>query len=157
ADRRATHFIGPSLSVTSVTMSLRPMTLSSYDDGGERCWKRSCPLRAATSEAARAGRSVGLMVERVGPPAGGAFRGGGRGKVGQVDVVDDDVGVVVLPPDLRVHVVEPRVVGGDEVTPLDDLEGVLRLLVRVLQRAGDRRLRRSAAVEHDSRSDPGAS
>jgi hypothetical protein len=97
------------------------------------------------------------VLEEVVAAAGRDLGGGARRKVGEVDVVDDHVRVVVLAPDLRVHVVEPRVVGRDEMTPLDDLQRVLRRLVRVLRRAGDGRLRHRAAVEEHRRPEPGAS
>ena len=46
-------------------------------------------------------------------------------QVDEVDVVDDDVGVVLLAPLLAEGAVEPGVVGGDEVAPLQNLESFL--------------------------------
>ena len=69
------------------------------------------------------------------------------GELGQRDVVDLHVGVVPVTPVLRVGLVEPDVVSGHEVAPLDDLERVLVLLVDVLRHPGCRRLRQRAAVE----------
>jgi hypothetical protein len=54
---------------------------------------------------------------------------------GVVDVVDVDLDVVCLAPLLDVRVVEPLVVGGDEVRPRHDAEIARELLVRELQRA----------------------
>ena len=42
-----------------------------------------------------------------------------------MDVVDDHLSVVLLAPFLHVPVVEPLVVGWDEVNPLKDLERLL--------------------------------
>ena len=57
----ATVFILPRFFETSWTMSAWSITWSSYAAGGERKKKRSCPLWAATSAAARAGMSAWLM------------------------------------------------------------------------------------------------
>src|SRR5262249_24845809 len=47
--------------------------------------------------------------------------GGGDGvEAGGADVVDDDLGVVLLAPLLDVGAVEPNVIAGDEVIPLED-------------------------------------
>src|SRR5437868_7835518 len=43
-------------------------------------------------------------------------------QVDQVDIVDRDIGVVLLAPVLGVGAVEPGVPGGDEVAPLQDLQ-----------------------------------
>src|SRR5262245_28662638 len=50
------------------------------------------------------------------------FRGRARLDEREVDVVDDDLGIVLLAPVLRVLGVEPFVVTRDEVAPLQDLE-----------------------------------
>ena len=77
-------------------------------------------------------------------------------QLGEVDVVDLHVGVVLGAPVLRVRVVEPHVVGGNEVAPLDDLERVLVLLVDVLRHSGCRHLRQRAAVENQESAEPPA-
>src|SRR5919108_1252722 len=77
-------------------------------------------------------------------------RGPGR-KLREVDVVDVHLGVVRLAPAFAVDVVEPPVVGGYEVAPLDDAERACQLLVPELRDASDRRLRPGRSVdEHDS-------
>src|SRR6266436_8902972 len=47
------------------------------------------------------------------------LRGRFGGQVDQVDVVDDDVRIVLLSPLLAEGAVEPGVIGGNEVTPLE--------------------------------------
>src|SRR6266851_2325197 len=49
-----------------------------------------------------------------------SLRGSLRGKVDKVDVVDDDVGVVFLSPLFAEGPVEPSVVSGNEVAPLEN-------------------------------------
>ena len=111
-----TRPIGPILRLTSWTMSLTATTWSSYAAGGERNWKRSWPLCAATSAAALVG------------------------KLGEVDVVDHHLGVVLLAPRLHVLVVEPAVVRRHEVAPLHDPERPGQLLAAVLRHGRDRAL-----------------
>ena len=57
------------------------------------------------------------------------------------DVIDDHFGVVFRSPLLRVNAVEPLVIAGDEVTPLDDLQGLAgsARLVRKEKRGAARR------------------
>src|SRR5229473_179758 len=50
---------------------------------------------------------------------GGCFGGGFGRKVDEIDMVDNDVGIVFLSPLFAKRAVEPRVVSGDEVTPLE--------------------------------------
>src|SRR6266436_6542886 len=45
-----------------------------------------------------------------------------RGKVNKVDVINDDVGIVFLSPLLAEGSVEPRIVGGNEVAPLENFQ-----------------------------------
>src|SRR5436853_250020 len=59
------------------------------------------------------------------PPAGRSLRGGLRGEVDEINVVNSDVGVVLLPPLLAKGPVKPRVVGGNEVAPLENLQSLL--------------------------------
>ena len=55
--------------------------------------------------------------------------GGSGGVEGRdADVVDGDLGVVLLTPLLDVGAVEPLVVAGDEVVPLKELQLLLRAL-----------------------------
>ena len=67
---------------------------------------------------------------------------------GVVDVVDLDLDVVRLAPALDVGVVEPLVVGGDEVGPLHDPELSRELPVRVLERAVEPEGSVGEAAEH---------
>src|SRR2546430_7639277 len=59
------------------------------------------------------------------PLAGRSLGGGLRGKVDEIDVVNSDVGVVLLPPLLAKGPVKPGVVGGHEVAPLENLQSLL--------------------------------
>src|SRR2546430_6618790 len=76
------------------------------------------------------------------PPAGRSLRGGLRGEVDEIDVVNRDVGVVLLPPLLAKGPVKPGVVGGNEVTPLENLQSLL--LGRSAFRKQEKRPGRSA-------------
>ena len=51
---------------------------------------------------------------------GGELRGHPRGQHEMGDVIDANLDPVLLAPLLHEHVVEPGVVGGDEVAPLED-------------------------------------
>ena len=65
------------------------------------------------------------------------FRRRARRNQGEVDVVDDHFGVVLLAPFLGVLVVEPLVVGGDEVAPLQDLQRLGRARGRHVKERAD--------------------
>src|SRR5215472_14614605 len=54
------------------------------------------------------------------------FRGSARGNEIEVDVVDDNLGIVLLAPVLGVLIVEPLVVSGHEVAPLQNFQGLRR-------------------------------
>ncbi len=72
-------------------------------------------------------------------PALGRHLGGGAGvEESVVDVLDADLDVVLLTPGLHPGVVEPVVVGRDEVDPLDDGEVPLQPAPLVLERPGER-------------------
>ena len=73
--------------------------------------------------------------EQVVTALGRDLRRAGRVEQGVVDVVDLDLDVVRLAPPLDVRVVEPLVVGGNEVGPLHDPQLACKLLVRELQRS----------------------
>jgi hypothetical protein len=73
------------------------------------------------------------------------LRAGGDPHV--VDVVHDNISVVLLPPFLDVPLVEPLVVGRDEVDPLKDLE-------RLLSRMGPSRNDEISAEPSRQRSGP---
>src|SRR5262249_58352163 len=53
------------------------------------------------------------------------FGGSARWNSSGMNIVDDDFGFVLLSPFLDVLVVEPGVVGGNEMNPLKDLERLL--------------------------------
>src|SRR6266571_2709001 len=55
----------------------------------------------------------------------GGFGGGVGGEVHKIDVVDDDVGIVLLPTLLTEGAIEPSLVGGDEVAPLENFQRFL--------------------------------
>src|SRR5260370_38510680 len=55
----------------------------------------------------------------------GSLGGGFGGEVHKIDVVDDNVGIVLLPPLFAEGAIEPSVVGGDEVAPLENFQGFL--------------------------------
>src|SRR6185437_13842533 len=59
---------------------------------------------------------------------GGNFGRCARGELCQVDVVDGDIGIVLLAPLFGKDAVKPLVVFGNEVTPLNDLERLLLCL-----------------------------
>src|SRR5437762_1064512 len=88
------------------------------------------------------GRRGREQHDEVVPPAGRSLRGGLRGEVDEIDVVNSDVGVVLLPPLLAKGPVKPGVVGGNEVTPLENLQSLL--LGRSAFRKQEKRPRRSA-------------
>src|SRR5690349_21647515 len=66
------------------------------------------------------------------------FGGGAGVQLGIDDVIDDHLGVVLLTPLLDEHVVEPLVVGRNEVFPLHDLERLLARRARLLRRVDER-------------------
>src|ERR1700674_704107 len=66
--------------------------------------------------------------EEVVPLPGRGLGGPFRGDIDQVDVVNDDVGGMFLSPLLAKCSVEPGVISGDEVAPLENLQ---RLLLRL--------------------------
>src|SRR5207248_3862852 len=74
-------------------------------------------------------------------------------EAGVVDVLDGDLDVVFRLPLLDPGVVEPVVVGRDEVDPLDDREVALEPAPLELQRAGEREGRRRARGAHRRRAD----
>jgi hypothetical protein len=94
-------------------------------------------------------RSGRELRDEIVSAAGGGLGGDAAGQVGLVDVVDDHLGVVGLPPALGVDVVEPLVVCGHEVAPLQDLERPFELLVPILRDGGDRLLRAEPSVEEN--------
>jgi len=70
-------------------------------------------------------------LEQVVPLLRGDLGVGPRAEIGERDVVDRDFDTFGGSPVLRV-LVEPDVVGGDEMAPLEDLEGFSRRLIRIV-------------------------
>ncbi len=68
------------------------------------------------------GRRRRQEEEEVVPLAAGRLRRAARVDLGRGHVIDDDARVVSLAPFLRVALIEPGVVPGNEVAPLEDLE-----------------------------------
>ena len=95
--------------------------------------------------------------EQVVTALGRDLRCPGAVEQGVVDVVDLDLDVVRLAPALDVGVVEPLVVGGDEVGPLHDPQLSRELLVRVLERAVEPEGSVGEAAEHADRESGGGS
>ena len=79
------------------------------------------------------------------------FRRGARIHLGDRHVVDDHVRVVLCTPLLGERAVEPFVIPGDEVTPLDDLQGFLlcQRSLREEKGRGHSRRRHGAARQLD--------
>ncbi len=59
------------------------------------------------------------------PFAGVGFSRGFGGQIGEVHVVNNDIGVVLVSPLLGKGLVEPFVIGRNKVRPLHDFEGLL--------------------------------
>jgi hypothetical protein len=74
------------------------------------------------NDAILVGRGRREELEEVVAALRGDLGGCAGRQLGEVDVVDEDLDVVRLPPSLRVDVVEPRVVLRNEVAPLDDAQ-----------------------------------
>src|SRR5207245_8430122 len=68
------------------------------------------------------GRGRGKKHKEVVTLLRGSLGGGFGGEVHKIDVVDDDVGIVLLPPLFAEGAIEPSVVGGDEVAPLENFQ-----------------------------------